>query len=170
MGYVIACSGAHGTGKTTSAYQAAVDLKLAHPDKSIKAVCDLEVGCPYLINKESSEESQSWIFLNQAVQDLTYIQQFDIVVTDHTLVDIAAYTYILGFHDLAMSMVAYTERHLSVYKKIYFKRSKHNLYYYDDGIREVQDITFREDVDHKINDLYNMFLVSGYLPEKVFHV
>ena len=143
MGHIIAFSGTHGVGKTDAASRMVVDLKRAHPDKSIKSLCDLEHECPYPINGDATRESQLWIFVNRIQEELDKLSRFDILVTDRSVVDVAAYTYVAGFEDLAMGMLPLAGQHISIYKEIHFKSIAHNNFWFDDGIRDAKDKRYK---------------------------
>ncbi|MBT4177772.1 MAG: hypothetical protein HOE02_05745 [Candidatus Marinimicrobia bacterium] len=169
MGQIIAYSGTHGTGKTTAAYQHVVNLKMAYPDKSVKALCDLEDLCPYDINKEGSRETQTWIFSNQINQELTNLKEFDIVVCDRTLIDVIGYTQALGFDDLAAAMFSFACYHIQAYSKIYCKKIINNRFCFSDGIRETKDPVFRQDVENNILTTFDNIIGRGYFPGKIYY-
>ena len=118
---VIAYTGTHGTGKTDAALRAAADLKRATPCKSVKALCDIEGACPYFINRATTPQAQMWLFCQRIRLELEILARFDLLVTDRTVVDVAAYTYAAGFEDLATDMLTMAGQHLAVYKEVRFK-------------------------------------------------
>lgn len=170
MPKIIAFSGAQGTGKTTSAYHQARELKIINPDKSVATLCDLEAFCPYPINQEATEETQEWIFSNQIRQELTAMHRFDLVVTDRTIVDAIAYTMVMGFTTLAGSMLSYAQHHVPQhYHYIYFKQIKNNHHCHQDGIRDV-DQRFRHAVEDIIKQLYKQLTVPAVYPGRLYRV
>ena len=126
---------------------------MLHPDKSVCLLCDMEALCPFPINQESSEQAQSWMFSNQIQKELQAAERFDILVTDRTLVDIIAYTYVAGFESLAAGMLGYAEQYVKVYDEIYVKQLKFNSLLHEDGIRD-PDPDFRASVESVLKDLY----------------
>jgi len=69
-------------------------------------------------------------------------------------VDVIAYTQALGFNDQATAMLSYAQYHMSIYKKIHFKRIICNQHHHADGIREAEDPLFRQDVEENLQNLY----------------
>jgi len=169
MSYVIAFSGSHGTGKTVSAAQKFIDLKINHPDKSIKLLHDLEAQSPYPINQDSSQYSQEWLFANHINKELEALSRFDIVVTDRTIVDVIGYTYALGFHSLAADMLCMAGSHMYVYREIYFKHISFNSYCYDDGIRAVDDPAFRREVEDSMLIQYEHLISAVNFHGEIFY-
>jgi len=165
-----AFTGAHGTGKTTAAYKHALTLKYCSPNNSVHALCDLEADCPFLINKDTSEEAQTWLFANQIKQELSAHARFDIVVTDRTVIDVVAYTYVAGFHSLAQAMLAYAEQHMFYYKKINFRKIADNEHCHPDGIRDASDRKYRQDVEDVMLDFYHRLEESGQFSFNIQYV
>ncbi|CCK81227.1 MULTISPECIES: AAA family ATPase [Desulfobacula] len=170
MSRIISFSGTHGTGKSTAAYRMAVDLKYLQPKKSVHVLCDQEAFCPYPINKETTEVAQQWLFGNQIKQELTALERFDIVITDRTIIDVIAYTWVAGFHDLAQGMLAYAERHMPYYHEIYFNKIANNQHCHPDGIREATDMKFRQDVEDAMLSFHQGLLNPSVFPGRVFYV
>ena len=170
MGYIISYSGTHGTGKTTSAAQTFKDMKILHPGKSVCLMHDLEAECPYPINKNGSQATQEWLFVNQIRQELSKLARFDIVVTDRTIVDIIGYTYALGYESLAFAMLQYAGSHMYVYKKIYFKHIAFNQFCYADGIRDATDDVFRRQVEEFIRIQYDQLIAAEYFAGELRYV
>jgi hypothetical protein len=147
MGKLIAFSGSHGTGKTKSAINYADHLKCRYPKKSVHPLVNQEAFCDGLINKETTPESQLWIFVNQIRQELYHLSKFDLVVTDRTIVDVIAYTSYAGFDSLAMAMLGIAENRMSVYHEIYFRKIINNEFCFADGIRDAKDHAFRIEIE-----------------------
>ncbi|MCG8632797.1 MAG: hypothetical protein MI863_03165 [Desulfobacterales bacterium] len=168
-GRVIAYTGSHGVGKTDAALRAAVDLKRAEPGKSIKALCDLEGGCPYFINRDTTPRAQMWLFTDRIRQELEILARFDLLVTDRTVVDVAAYTYVAGYEELATDMLALAGQHLAVYQEIRFKSILANNFWFDDGIRDAVDQAFREKVEKVLIDMYARLRTGGHMPGNFVH-
>lgn len=169
MKQIIAFSGSHGTGKTTAAYNHAQHLKFYNNNKSIHALCDLEAFCPWPFNKETTEQTQTWMFGNQIQQELMALNRFDVVVTDRTIIDVVAYTHVAGFVALAQGMLAYAEQHLVYYYEIRFKKIANNEHCYPDGIRETTDRKFRQDVENAMIDFYSRLKTDGVFPGHIYY-
>lgn len=156
----ISFSGTHGTGKSTSAAYEYRNQKLLHPDKSVYLLCDLEALCPFPINKETTEQAQSWLFASQIQHEIQATSRFDIVITDRTIVDTIAYTYVTGFESLASGMLGYAEQYVEAYYSITVKQMAHNSYCHHDGIRDT-DHYFRAAVESTLKDLYKQLKDAG---------
>ena len=134
---IIAFSGAHGTGKTTSVYAMAEWLK--RKGKNVGIILETARDCPLpVLNKacnKSSEDSQVWIFSAQLKREIEAIHRYDIVVSDRTLVDCIAYTRYLGYQGLAYSMRLMASDISSRYLKVFFKKISENDFLIDDGFR-----------------------------------
>lgn len=156
----ISFSGTHGTGKSTAAAYEYRNQKILHPDKSVYLLCDLEALCPFKINMETTEQAQSWIFARQIQQEIEAAARFDVVITDRTIVDVIAYTYVAGFEALACSMLGYAERHVEAYDSITVKQMEYNGYCHYDGIRDT-DYGFRAAVESMLKDLYKQLNDAG---------
>lgn len=167
---IIAFTATHGTGKTEAALNKGAELKRAYPEKSIHVLHDLEAFCPFEINSKMTEASQMWLFSQQIREELSSRAVFDMVVTDRTLVDIIAYTYVAGFVDLAGGMMAYARQHVKIYHKIYFKKIINNEHCFADGIREAENKLFRQDVENVLCELYQNLVVGGQIPGKLYYI
>jgi hypothetical protein len=170
MGYIISYSGTHGTGKTTSAATRFRELKIQYPQKAIRVMHDLEADSPYPINKGGDQYTQEWLFANQIRQELDNLSRFDILVTDRTIVDIIGYTYALGYHSLASSMLLYAGSHMYVYRTIYFKQMANNRFCFNDGIREAKDMAFRRQVEEFIRIQYDQLIAAEYFAGELRYV
>jgi predicted ATPase len=162
-------SGAHGTGKTTAAYQCAQQEKLYNPGKSVHVLADLEVFSPTPINQTGSEQTQEWIFANQIKAEMECMHRFDITVTDRTIVDVIAYTRALGFHGLADGMLKYAEHHCQYYSSIHFKQIQYNQHCHHDGIRDI-DLGFRQEVETTMLEIYSLLERHGMIPVGIYRV
>ncbi len=167
---VIAYSGTHGTGKTTSALQRAAELKIYYPARSFHTLCDLEAFCPYPINKHTLERTQAWLFANHLQQLLTAMQRFDAVVMDRTLADVVAYTYVAGFTGQAESMMQFLLFHINYYSEIHIKTIKNNAFCHDDGIRDAEDLEFRQQVETVLLDIYSRIEEEAVFSGAVYRV
>lgn len=158
---IISFSGSHGTGKTTSAFRLAEQLKIEHPTKSVHVLCNQARLAPLPINKETTSESQLWIFTNQIQQQIALLEKFDILVCDRTPVDCMAYTYVAGFERLANDMCSIMFHHTHRYKQIHFKTIAHNEFCHPDGLRESKDRGFRQAIEDAMHVFYDA-LISAH--------
>lgn len=157
MGVIIAHSGAHGTGKTTSVYQHAAELKIMHPGKTVSVLTETARFCPYPINKNTSEHAQLWILTRQINKELSMLPLFDFIVSDRTAVDAIAYTIAAGFDSLAGAMVDILHHHVHIYKEIRFHKTELNKYCHNDGIRDSSDQAYRDLIQTELLSLYEIF-------------
>lgn len=152
--YIIAYSGSHGVGKTTAVFKKAHELKLKLQNKTIGICSEVSLECPYPINKETTEQSQLWMFSNHMKKELTLLTQYDIIVSDRTIIDIIAYTYWAGFHELSNSMLSIAKNHILLYKELIFKPIEGNDFLFDNKHREATDQTFRTGIEKTLLSLY----------------
>lgn len=167
---IIAFTGTHGTGKTDAAMIKGAELNRQYPKKSVHAMPDFEAFCPYPINGDMTEASQRWLFGRRIHRELECLSVFDILVTDRTIVDVIAYTYVAGFIDLADGMMAYARQHVKIYHKIYFKKIINNGHCHADGIRDAENKLFRQDVEDVLAELYADLVDGGQIPGKLFFI
>jgi thymidylate kinase len=152
-GTIIAYSGTHGTGKTTSVLLRAADLKEQYPGLRVEHYSENVAWCPYPVNMNMTEESQLWIFTNQIQAELKLLTLFDIIVSDRTVVDSIAYAMVMGFNELADSMMTLARHHVYRYSEIYFMTIKNNNHHHADGLRD-EDPSFRAKVEEALFQLY----------------
>jgi len=167
MKKIIAFSGTHGTGKTTSAEEYKKKYKMNYPKISAKVMADLENECPFDKNQAGTRETQAWIFANQILEELKYINIFDLVVCDRTIIDVVGYTQALGFDALAAAQFDWARYHIQAYSEIYFRKIANNPFHYDDGIRDM-DPDFRQKVEDNILTCYDSIIASGSFPGKIY--
>ena len=166
-GKIIAFSGAHGTGKTTAVYTTASQLKKSNTG-DVGVILETARRCPWPIlsfNEETSREAQMWIFAEQIRRELEMVKQYDIVVSDRTIVDCIAYSSAAGFHDIAYGQVALAKSHVYLYDRVTFMHVADNDYCTNDGFRH-QDLEIRYEVERRILELYDEL---GVKLERVFY-
>ena len=165
----ISFSGTHGTGKSTSAAFEYRNQKIQNPDKSVHLICNTSAMCPFPINMQATEESQSWRFANQIQFELQASSRFDILVTDRTIVDVIAYTYVAGFEGLACGMLDYAHHYVHAYDVIRVKQAKFNQFFHNDGIRDT-DPVFRDEVESVLKSLYKQLQDAGAINGSLYFV
>lgn len=151
---IIAFSGSHSVGKTTAVFKKAHELKMKFKNQTIGICSEVSLECPYPINKETTNQSQLWMFANHLKKELTLLTQYDLIVSDRTIIDIIAYTRWAGFEELSDSMIEIARDHISVYKEIVFKPIEGNNFLFDDNHREVNDQDYRTGIENILLDLY----------------
>lgn len=150
----VSFTGSHGTGKSTSVFQKAFDLKIQYPNKSLTVICENAKHSPFKINKETSTKSQMWIFCNQLQQELYMYSHYDIIVTDRTIIDAIAYTKVAGLNTLTNSMLEMAKQHINIYNDIFFKTIDNNPYFHEDGVRDGKDLIFRKEIEICLKEIY----------------
>lgn len=155
-GKVIAYSGAHGTGKTTAVFGEAYRIKkLTSEDVGI--VQEVARDCPlpiYSHNSVPTEAAQAWIFAEQTKREIDAAMKYGVVVSDRTVVDNIAYSFLFGFAELAYAHKAQANRHMKIYREIRFKQVSKNPYLKADGLRAT-DIDMQVRYEHVLLGLYD---------------
>jgi cytidylate kinase len=166
---IIAFSGAHGTGKSTSCYEKAYQLKLSQRTE-VGVILEVARQCPYPIfskeNSSTTKESQLWIFSAQLQAELNAVRRYGVVVSDRTVIDTIAYTAAAGMYSLAYSMrelaVEYCK---TAYKEVHFRRINDHDYLVDDGFRD-QTQELRQNVEMAMLTLYSELGIKLIYDEK----
>jgi hypothetical protein len=89
--------------------------------------------------------------------------KYDIVVCDRTVVDVLAYSKVLGFTDLVDYFHPMCENWIKTYDTIYFNTISHNDYHFQDGVRDT-DIEFRANVEYHMLDIYQSLEKKFQIP------
>ncbi len=162
----IAYTGAHGTGKTTSAFKLCYEMKLKHPTKRVEILHENASKAPkQLFNKKATPESQLWIFTNQLRTEIELINSYDIVICDRTIFDSIAYSLYMQFTQITDKMYNLACEHLQSYDQIYFKLIKNNNYLYDCEHRDAKDLTYQQDIE---DFLLKLYIQSGIVNSNKF--
>jgi predicted ATPase len=151
---IIAFTGSHGVGKTTAVFKKAHDLKMKYENKTIGICSEVSLECPYPINKNTTNQSQLWMFANHLKRELTLLAQYDLIVSDRTIIDIIAYTQWAGYEDLSIGMLEIAKNHIQVYKEIIFKPIDGNNFLFNDNHREAIDHKYRVGIETVLLKLY----------------
>jgi hypothetical protein len=152
---IYAFSGSHGTGKTVSAYQFVGYLARRNPGRTVGVVTDVERTCPFPINREATERTQEWIFCHQLAAEEQALSNYDIVISDRTVMDVIAYTYVAGYRTLAHDMRKYSRHRMNLYTRIMFLLIKSRGWNLPEGFRDT-DHKFRQQVEDILMTLYWM--------------
>lgn len=155
----IAFSGSHGTGKSTKTFEYAVKLKKMYTDRDIGVFVENARKSPFKLNKETSFESQMWIFTNQIQNELLLTQNHDILVCDRPIFDALAYTKWVD-EDLYKKMLELSKGFINSYHKIYFCKIENNNYWYKDAKRESEDAYYRDWIEHTLLDIYDILNID----------
>lgn len=157
----IAYSGTHSTGKTTDVYETGKQYKIWYPTSRIELLTEVARRNPFqLLNKNATEETQTWMFSKQIQEEIELLGYNDILICDRSLVDYVAYTYYL-FPYLADKMFEFLRYHIETYDKIIFKSLDKNRWLYDDGQREGDDEEYRSEIENLMLSLHYKLLQEG---------
>lgn len=156
----IAYSGTHGTGKTTSVFNMATYCKMKYPKKSVHVITETASESPFKINKQTSEESQLWIYTKQIQNELENSLKYNILISDRSIVDCIAYSQVAGFTKLVRYQHDFAKYYLKNYDYIFFKKIETNDFLFKDGIRDSEDLEFRQKVENELLNLYTDSLIG----------
>lgn len=157
----IALSGTHGTGKSTAVYNEAYNIKMTLPNMEVGIFLENARLCPLPVNKESTIESQLWIFGNQIAREVELSEIYGCLVCDRTVADVVAYSYVFGFKDLADSLLEVCKSYINTYDQITLKTIERNDYWYECGIRDTTDVQYREAVEKQLFCIYEELKMNG---------
>lgn len=142
--------GAHGTGKSTLVLGLAARIKEFNPGLKVGIVSEVARSCPWPVNKETTEEGQTWIFHKQTLEELEAAKRNDVVICDRTVLDNLTYAYRAGFHNVVKNLLTVAVAWMRTYDLILFVRPG-DYAPTDDGFRD-SDKEFQREIDCQIND------------------
>ena len=148
----IAFSGTHGTGKTTAVFEKAKELKLKYPNKKVGVLSENVINCPLPINRETTLQSQLWMFADQLKKEIELSLKFDVLVCDRSLFDYVAYTWRID-EEAGKTLFQLSLKLVDTYDVIYFKRLKNNDFAFEDGLRDT-DEEFRRQIDKLLEKIF----------------
>jgi len=158
-GNIIAFSGTHGTGKSTSAYQLTAALKLKGVSAAV--IDELARECPLKINKDANLSTQYWILASQIKRELEITNRYDYIITDRAVIDTVSYGVTLGLIDYNFG--SFLKSHvLDMYSKIFVLDPTGFNYQVSDGIRDMCT-DFRMDVHENLLLLYKIMGIDYQL-------
>ena len=151
----IAFIGAHGVGKTTLCYEAAVLLKKR--DRNVELVKEVARSCPLPINRDTTLTAQAWILHTQIAEEIRAAELDATVLCDRSVLDNYAYLECAAgprpeFAPLVRSWIA-TYDHL-------FKVPITTDPAFD-GIRDL-DVSFQRRIDALVDELLERFEVEHH--------
>ncbi|MCK9369329.1 ATP-binding protein [Candidatus Dojkabacteria bacterium] len=156
MKNIIAFSGTHGTGKSSSAYRLASKLK--DNGYNIVLVDELARECPLKINKDAGELTQFWIIAAQQKREIELMDKYEYVISDRSVFDTLAYAVTLElfkYSDIS-TIQKYTQNY---YKHIFVLDPKGFNFQVADGVRDM-DPNFRLAVHNNLINLYDHFSID----------
>lgn len=164
---IIAFSSTHGTAKSSQAYMLCAKMKMA--GYNVVVLDELARKCPFPINKEGTDKTQTWLVCTQIKEELELVDKVDYLIVDRGVADAYCYDLVLskGLFSATSFLSDYVLYHIKkYYKTIYVPDINSFSYQKNDGVRDM-DKKFREDVYNKLLDFYNNPIVN--LPYKVIH-
>lgn len=136
----IAVTGTHGTGKTTLAFQLAVEYKkMGH---NVKIVQEVARSCPFPLNKDMTKDTALWIYHAHMVKELEAARTHDVVICDRTFYDSFVYAKCnrIDLGELPWNLKLDLGNH---YDQIFFVQP--DMAIKEDGVRSV-DYDFQQKV------------------------
>ena len=153
---IIAYSGVHGTGKTTSVYEAAAHYK--KKGYNVGIILETARKCPLPVLslgcRTPSVEAQQWIFARQIQEEIEAAMRHEVVITDRTVVDVIAYTRYFGYLSAAHEMQSMAT--LRQYSEVRFKKMIENDYCIDDGFRYTENPELRCVIERVMLETYQI--------------
>ena len=168
---IIAFTGSHGTGKTTSVYDYAAKAKKTHAGNvgilmEVARICDQPV-----LNRDGqlpTEDAQRWIFSRQWNDEETLSHRYDWLISDRTIVDCIAYTVFGGHVTLADALMDMARHLMHRYHMIIFKPICANDYCTQDGFRSTNR-KIRQRIEDILINLYDelgtQLIMDSYNPK-----
>ena len=164
----IAFTGTHGVGKTTAVFYYIASLKCKYQNKRIINLNENAAHSPLPINKTTTVESQQWIFCDQLAKEIALTSKYDLLVCDRTICDSIAYSRATGIAtnrqdllDFADYQYEFAKTFIKSYDYIVFKQIDTNNYWYKDGVRDVNDLSYRELVQIELKKVYDNMIADG---------
>lgn len=156
---IISISGTHGTGKSTLAYSLCTRLK--HIGKNVRVLDEIARKCPFPINQEGTRQSQVWMICEQIVCEMELIKQgYDYIIVDRSIMDPYAYGRVLNVISENFEVEVITDHIAYYYNKIYIPDKDKCDYQFYDGIREIEDQDFRNNVYYQLLEAYDKFGIN----------
>ena len=116
---------------------------------------DVARACPFLVNREASEEAQSWIFFTQLTREIEAAAANEIVICDRTVFDSLAYSAVQGYKDFTTMMWQFAMDWRETYDELYWLRPDQGTVVADDGFRD-PDPDYQRLVDTTFEVLYSV--------------
>ena len=134
--------GTHCTGKTEKCHY--LSDKYHWP-----IVTEVARKCPFPINKNTTRESQLWIWTTMIKKELEMSRQFQNIVCDRTLIDTLAYARNAKYDDLVSDLWAMTKHWMRTYDVVFYCRPFKDAGIVDDHFRDL-DPLWRLAIDREV--------------------
>jgi len=147
----IGIMGTHCTGKTTMAMQLASMVKNLAPGENVGILPELARTCPFPINEDMTQESQTWLVHSQVKAELECSAQYEILICDRTIFDPMAYAAYAGMHQFVSIYAPLAAEWFETYDYVIWARPNGHPPE-DDGFRSTSRF-FQMAVDSKMADM-----------------
>ena len=154
----IGIMGAHGTGKTTLAFELALKYKKENPSLSVRIMDEVARRCPYPINEASTQRSQRWIWAAQMVAEIEGMRN-DVLICDRTILDNLAYSKLFGFDHILYDFMQASVGWMSTYHTIYWLRPMDEFIIADDKTRSTS-VVFQKNIDQILECWIKRFQIN----------
>lgn len=146
-------------GKTTIVYSIATFLKKL--GKNVAIINELARECPFPINKDADDRTQSWIVTKQITKEFEKMDKYEYLIVDRSVLDPICYSKVLGDTAAASLLHApYLVEHVkNYYKTVYLLDPVFFNWNIDDGVRDT-DNKFRNSVHDAMLDLFESSGIS----------
>lgn len=150
---IIAVSATQGCGKTTIVYGIATFLKKL--GKNVAVINELARECPFPINQEADDMTQTWIATKQMTKEFEKLGKYEFLIVDRSVLDPICYSQVIGkpewtSHLLTDYLVAHVKTY---YKKLYLLDPFLFNWNTVDNIRD-NDKQFRDNVHNSMLALF----------------
>jgi len=153
MKKIIAISATHGCGKTTIVYGVATFLKKL--GKNVAVINELARECPFPINQEADDRTQSWIISKQLTKEFEKMDKYEYLVVDRSVLDPICYSLSIGKPEQhSLLQTDYLVAHVKMYyKKLYLLDPTLFAWNVVDNVRD-NDEKFRKSIHIQMLDLF----------------
>lgn len=151
---IIAVSATQGCGKTTIVYGIATFLKKL--GKNVAVINELARECPFPINQDADDRTQSWIANKQLTKEFEKMDRYEYLIVDRSVLDPICYSLFLGKPEwVSLLQTDYLVAHVKTYyKKLYLLDPVLFDWNVVDNVRDT-DTTFRNGIHDQMINLFD---------------
>lgn len=124
-------TGTHGTGKTTTCYDLATQIKKMGKDVNI--ITNTARSSPLPKNEQATVQSQNWIFSELIRRESE--SKAEVTIGDRTILDVWAYMRRVSVDD-AVVLLPFVQRYMKTYDIVFYAEPRKG-YLKKDGVRSV---------------------------------